>query len=105
MFWVHFYPKQEHFSVSTQCGADVWHLADEHHLVETLTFVGEVRGLFGKDLPCSHLGECGQVEPVMGRSVRQAEGELCHIRKECLQLEATHLGAIDYTQTHTHTHD
>ncbi len=76
-------------------------LANKCSNVETLTFIGEVWGLLSKDLPCSHLGERWQVELVAGRSVWQAEGELCHIRTESLQLGITHPGAIDYAHAHS----
>lgn len=92
--------------VSTECKI-FW---PSVHSVETLTFIGKVWWLLSIDFACSLLGKCWQVEPITGRSVWQAEGELCHIRKEGLHLDTTNPGAIDYTQTktktkiHTHLH-
>lgn len=64
-----------------------------------LTLIGEVRGLLSVHLPCSNLGARRQEKFVAGGSIRQAQGELSHIGEECLQLETTQPGTIDYTHT------
>lgn len=72
---------------------------------DSLTLIGKVWWLLSEDLPRSHPGERWQVEPVACRAVWQAEGELCHIRKESLQLGTAHPGAIDYTNNHTQSQE
>lgn len=62
-----------------------------------LTFIGKLRGVGHKLLSSSLLGERRQLEPVAGESVRQAEGELCHVGIESLQMDAAAPGAVDWT--------
>lgn len=67
---------------------------------ETLTFICEVWQLLNKYLPWSHPSECWQFKLVACRSVWQADTELCHVRKESLQLGTTRPGAIHYQDKH-----